>query len=49
MPTNPDDEPIAAPPLPPPGSLFEEAVRQHPFAAVIIATLIGLLIGKTAL
>jgi hypothetical protein len=49
MPAVPDDDPIPAPPLPPPDSRFEEAVRRHPIAAVIIAALVGLLIGKGAL
>ena len=49
MPKEPDEDPIPAPPLPPPGSQFEEVIRQHPLAAVVIAALIGVLLGKAAL
>jgi len=49
MPKIPDDDTTPAPPLPPPGSRFEEVVREHPLAAVLLAALIGLLLGKTAL
>jgi len=49
MPKVPDEDTIDAPPLPPPGSQFEEAVSEHPLAAVILAALIGLLIGKIAI
>jgi hypothetical protein len=44
-----DDDPIPAPPLPPPESHFEETVRQHPMAAVVISVLVGFLIAKMAL
>jgi hypothetical protein len=49
MPAVPDDDPIPAPPLPPPESHFEEAIRQHPMAAVLISVMAGFLIAKIAL
>jgi hypothetical protein len=44
--SHPDDENL--PPLPPaPPSALETAVQDHPMAALLAATLVGVLLAKT--
>jgi hypothetical protein len=44
-----DDHDIPAPPLSLPQSQLEEAVKGRPLAAIVMAAIIGLLVGKFVL